>query len=221
MVFSGMRLPKVGRIEIGRPQRLAGLLLVVFAGAVSLGGGAAGDFDAGLPVCAVRAGDVGAAFSAGRVLYDLWEFEWGWDVCVPGGGASADAAAAGSAGCRTSCGDRRTGLYAEGSLNGSTWEARHEIGSVKYLLHLPFVFFALWLGGGLWWVSRRMFGNEGAAGFAGACTAFVRRWCGLRWCRITMCWRCGGCTGWCIRRLGWLTRCMGRVRKWRPRIVLC
>ena len=37
-------------------------------------------------------------------------------------------------------------LYAEGSLNGSTWEARHELGSVKYLLHLPFVFFALWLG---------------------------------------------------------------------------
>src|SRR6202020_2885845 len=30
-----------------------------------------------------------------------------------------------------------------GSLNGSTWEARHEIGSVKYLMHLPFVAFAL------------------------------------------------------------------------------
>ena len=40
-------------------------------------------------------------------------------------------------------------LYAEGSLNGSTWEARHELASVKYLLHLPFVFFALWLGGGV------------------------------------------------------------------------
>ena len=40
-------------------------------------------------------------------------------------------------------------LYAGSSLNGSTWEARHEIGSVKYLLHLPFIFFAMWLGVGL------------------------------------------------------------------------
>src|SRR6267154_1522357 len=52
-------------------------------------------------------------------------------------------------------------LYAEGTLHGSMWEARHELFSVKYLLHLPFVFFAIWLGGGLWWVSRRLFGNEG------------------------------------------------------------
>ena len=53
-------------------------------------------------------------------------------------------------------------LYAQGTLNGSTWEARHELLSVKYLLHLPFIFFAVWLGGGLWWVSRRLFGSEGA-----------------------------------------------------------
>src|SRR6195256_5454752 len=52
-------------------------------------------------------------------------------------------------------------LYASTSLNGSTWEARHELTSVKYLLHLPFVFFALWLGAGLWWVARRLYGNEG------------------------------------------------------------
>ena len=54
-------------------------------------------------------------------------------------------------------------MYAGGSLNGSTWEARHEIVDVKYLLHLPFAFFAAWLGGGLWWVARRLFGNEGGA----------------------------------------------------------
>ena len=58
-------------------------------------------------------------------------------------------------------------LYAQGTLNGSTWEARHELFSVKYLLHLPFVFFAIWLGGGLWWVSRRLFGNEGGVLCAG------------------------------------------------------
>ena len=54
-------------------------------------------------------------------------------------------------------------LYAGGSLNGSTWEARHQLTDVKLLLHLPFVLFALWLGGGLWWVTRRLFGNEGGA----------------------------------------------------------
>ena len=55
-------------------------------------------------------------------------------------------------------------LYGSGSsLNGSTWEARHEISDVKWLIRLPFVLFALWLGGGLWWVSRRLFGNEGGA----------------------------------------------------------
>src|SRR6202789_2544111 len=68
-------------------------------------------------------------------------------------------------------------LYAGGSLNGSTWEARHELSYVKFLLRLPFVFFALWLGGGLWWVARRLFGNEGG-GLALAlyvfCPAVVR-----------------------------------------------
>jgi hypothetical protein len=54
-------------------------------------------------------------------------------------------------------------LYAGGSLNGTTWEARHELGFVKYLMRLPFALFAIWLGGGLWWVSKRLFGAEGGA----------------------------------------------------------
>ena len=62
----------------------------------------------------------------------------------------------------TSCGSRRTGSFAGGSLGGTTWEARHQLSSVIWLLHLPFVFFAMWLGAGLWWGSRRLFGNEGA-----------------------------------------------------------
>ena len=68
-------------------------------------------------------------------------------------------------------------LYAEGTLHGSTWEARHQLFSVKYLLHLPFIFFAMWLGGGLWWVARRLFGNEGgffALGLYCFCPAIVR-----------------------------------------------
>ncbi len=43
------------------------------------------------------------------------------------------------------------------------YELRHEMKDVLLLEHLPFVFFAIWLGGGLWWVSRRLFGNEGGA----------------------------------------------------------
>ncbi|MGA7156859.1 MAG: glycosyltransferase family 39 protein [Acidobacteriaceae bacterium] len=54
-------------------------------------------------------------------------------------------------------------LYANGSLNGTTWEARHELGFVRYLLRVPFVLFAIWLGGGLWWVAKRLFGPEGGA----------------------------------------------------------
>ena len=68
-------------------------------------------------------------------------------------------------------------LYAGGSLNGSTWEARHEIGEVKYLLHVPFILFAMWLGAGLWWVSRRLFGNEGgflSLGLFCFCPAVIR-----------------------------------------------
>ena len=36
-------------------------------------------------------------------------------------------------------------VYTEGTLRGSTWETRHEVGSVKWLMHLPFALFAVWL----------------------------------------------------------------------------
>ncbi len=43
----------------------------------------------------------------------------------------------------------------------STWEMRHEVGAIKFLLRLPFLLAALALGACLWWVTRRLFGNEG------------------------------------------------------------
>jgi hypothetical protein len=43
----------------------------------------------------------------------------------------------------------------------STWEMRHEVGSIKLLLRLPFMLAGLALGACLWWVTRRLFGNEG------------------------------------------------------------
>src|SRR5580698_6492446 len=43
----------------------------------------------------------------------------------------------------------------------STWEMRHELSYVPFLLRFPFTMAALLLGGALWWVTRRLFGNSG------------------------------------------------------------
>jgi hypothetical protein len=43
----------------------------------------------------------------------------------------------------------------------STWEMRHEVGAIKLLLRLPFILAGVALGACLWWVTRRLFGNEG------------------------------------------------------------
>ncbi len=52
-------------------------------------------------------------------------------------------------------------LLAGQSRDTSTWEMRHELSYVNFLLHLPFTLAALVLGGALWWVTRRLFGNNG------------------------------------------------------------
>lgn len=43
----------------------------------------------------------------------------------------------------------------------STWEMRHQLPHVLLLLRLPFLFAGFVLGGALWWVARRLFGNLG------------------------------------------------------------
>ena len=110
-------------------------------------------------------------------------------------------------------------LYAEGTLRGSTWEARHELFSVKYLLHLPFVFFAIWLGGGLWWVSRRLFGNEGgffALGLYCFSPAVVRSAVMPNNDVLAM-W---GLYGLVYAAMGVAHAMQGPRSKWKPRIVL-
>ncbi len=110
-------------------------------------------------------------------------------------------------------------LYAEGTLKGSMWEARHQLFSVKYLLHLPFIFFAIWLGGGLWWVSRRLFGNEGGF-FALAlycfCPEVVRAAVNPNNDVLAM-W---GLYGLVYTAIGVAHAMQGPRRKWRPRIAL-
>jgi hypothetical protein len=110
-------------------------------------------------------------------------------------------------------------LYAGTSLNGTTWEARHEIGYVKYLLRLPFVLFAIWLGAGLWWVSKRLFGPEGGAlalslyVFCPAVVHFATRPNN----EILAMW---GLYGLVYTAMGVAHALQGPRRKWRPRILL-
>ena len=110
-------------------------------------------------------------------------------------------------------------LYSNGSLNGSTWEARHEVVYVKYLMHLPFVFFAIWLGGGVWWVARRLFGNEG--GFLALAlyifSPAVVRYAVVPNNEVLAMW---GLYGLVYTAIGVAHAMHGPRRKWKPRILL-
>ena len=86
-------------------------------------------------------------------------------------------------------------------------------------MHLPFVMFALWLGAGLWWVCRRMFGNEGAffaLGLYCFCPAVVRSAVTPNNDVLAM-W---GLYGLVYTAIGVAHAMQGPRRKWRPRIVL-
>jgi hypothetical protein len=48
-----------------------------------------------------------------------------------------------------------------GAAQLSTWELRHQLTHVSLLLRLPFLFTGCVLGGALWWVTRRLYGNFG------------------------------------------------------------
>ena len=56
--------------------------------------------------------------------------------------------------------DRVVQPGAEGSTM-STWELRHQLPYILLLLRLPFLGAGCLLGGGLWWVTRRLYGNLG------------------------------------------------------------
>jgi hypothetical protein len=110
-------------------------------------------------------------------------------------------------------------LYPGGTLNGSTWEARHQLASVIYLIHMPFVLFAVWLGGGVWWVSRRLFGDPGgfmALGLYCFCPAVVRMAVTPNNDVLAM-W---GLYGLVYAAMGVAHAMQGPKQKWRPRIAL-
>src|SRR5579875_3558076 len=110
-------------------------------------------------------------------------------------------------------------LYSGGSLNGSTWEARHELSYVQWLIRLPFVLFAVWLGGGLWWVARRLYGNEGGALALALyifCPAIVR-YATTPNNEILALW---GLYGLLYTAIGVAHALQGPRHKWKPRILL-
>jgi multisubunit Na+/H+ antiporter MnhE subunit len=110
-------------------------------------------------------------------------------------------------------------LYAGGVLNGSTWEARHQLALVNYLLRVPFSLFAVWLGGGLWWVAKRLFGAEGGAlalALYVFCPAVVRS-ATMPNNEMLAAW---GLYGTVYTAMGVAHALQGPRRKWRPRIVL-
>jgi hypothetical protein len=110
-------------------------------------------------------------------------------------------------------------MYTGESSDTSTWEMRHELRSVVLLEHLPFVLFAIWLGGGLWWVARRLFGNEGgflALAFYCVCPAVLHAATTPN-NDILAAW---GLYGTVYTAIGVAHAMQGPRRKWRPRIVL-
>jgi hypothetical protein len=104
-------------------------------------------------------------------------------------------------------------------LHLARFSANNSPRSTIFLLHLPFVLFAVWMGGGLWWVSRRLFGNEGgffALGLYCFCPAVVRLAVIPNDDLLAM-W---GLYGLVYTAMGVAHAMQGPRCKWRPRIVL-
>jgi hypothetical protein len=138
------------------------------------------------------------------------------------------------AGYLTSCGNISDGTFAyrvaglpltvERILLGqpsnvSPSEMRHLAGDVLLLLRLPFIFFGVWLGGGIWWVSRRLYGNEG--GFLALVlycfSPEIIRACVQPNNEILAAW---GLYGVLYTAVGLAHAMQGPKKKWRPRLIL-
>jgi hypothetical protein len=101
----------------------------------------------------------------------------------------------------------------------STWELRHQLTHVLLLLRLPFLLAGCMLGAGLWWVTRRLYGNLGAyTALALYCfSPPVLRACVAPNAEVLAALGVYGGLYTCI---GVAHAMQGPRRKWRPRIVL-
>jgi hypothetical protein len=101
----------------------------------------------------------------------------------------------------------------------SPWELRHQITHVLLLLRLPFLFAGCALGAGLWWVTRRLFGNLGGyTALALYCfSPPILRACVTPSAEILTALAVYGGVYTCI---GVAHAMQGPRRRWRPRILL-
>jgi len=101
----------------------------------------------------------------------------------------------------------------------STWELRHQLTHILLLLRLPFLAAGCLLGGGLWWVTRRLYGNFGGyTALALYCfSPAVLRACIVPGPEVLAALGVFGGVYTCI---GVAHAMQGPRRKWRPRIVL-
>ncbi|HEY9126886.1 MAG TPA: hypothetical protein VIM62_07150 [Acidobacteriaceae bacterium] len=103
--------------------------------------------------------------------------------------------------------------------SASTWELRHQMTHILLLLRLPFLAAGVVLGGALWWVTRRLFGNWGgytALAFYVFTPAILRASISPNPEILTAVGFFGGL----YTSIGVAHAMQGPRRKWRPRIVL-
>jgi hypothetical protein len=107
----------------------------------------------------------------------------------------------------------------QASSEVSTWELRHQLTHVLLLERLPFLLAGAVLGAGLWWVTRRLYGNWGGyTALALYCfSPAVLRACVAPNSEILAALGVYGGVYTCI---GVAHAMQGPRRKWRPRIVL-
>lgn len=101
----------------------------------------------------------------------------------------------------------------------SSWELRHQLTNAQYLLRFPFVLAGLILGGELWWVTRRLFGNLGGyTALALFCfSPDLIRACTSPNAEILSAL---GLFAFLYTAIGVAHAMQGPQRKWRPRILL-
>ena len=101
----------------------------------------------------------------------------------------------------------------------STWELRHQMTHILLLLRLPFLFAGCVLGGCIWWVTRRLYGNLGGyTALALYCfSPAVLKACVAPNPEVLAAL---GLYGGVYASIGVAHAMQGPRRKWRPRIVL-
>src|SRR6266568_244381 len=107
----------------------------------------------------------------------------------------------------------------QSSAELTTWELRHQMTHVLLLLRLPFLACGCILGGGLWWVTRRLYGNKG--GYI-ALSLYCFSPAVLRACVAPNpeAFAALGVYGGVYTCIGVAHAMQGPRRKWRPRIVM-